>query len=60
MNEKTKAVGEKALIDYDLLIKDWFTEKINEIDFVKPIYHEDTRILEFANTAQSIEVVNND
>ena len=50
MEEKEKFVGEEALNKYNTLIKDWFTGKVSEIEFIEPVYHEDSRVLEFLET----------
>lgn len=50
MEEKEKLVGEEALNKYNHLIKQWFTGKVDAIEFIEPVYHEDSRILEFVKT----------
>lgn len=42
-----KLVGDATLGHYDSKIKDWFVEKVNEVTYLEPVYHAETRTLEF-------------
>lgn len=47
MKENEKLVGEEALNKYNTLIKNWFETKVNEVTYLEPVYHAETRTLEF-------------
>lgn len=42
-----KIVGDATLGHYDSKIKQWFETKVEEVTHLEPVYHEDSRILEF-------------
>ena len=49
MNEEYKYVDLPGLQAYDPKIKEWFTNNIPQYEVIEPVYHSDTRILEFVS-----------
>lgn len=45
--EKFIYVDKPGITLYDSEIKDWFDDKVNQVETIQPVYHDDERILEF-------------